>query len=267
VATDSQQAVRAREVTDAEVTCYRDNGWVKLDRLIEPEVAAQLLTAAQELMGETGEAALRPGIDYDTVWFNDYHYPAREGREPFASLTYGPDLGRDTQRFLERPVAVRHYSDMLAVKLPASAEKGAPTKAHQDGGIQFDRVGKTTFWIALNEIPPERGSMRFYSGSHKEGPLGDRSHDLFADYPYLKERYPLSPPLHLQPGDATVHSQLVIHEAPANTSDAPRWAYITLYFPSDAKYSGRVFHGLDELGLVAGEPFDHPNFRTVHPAS
>ena len=228
MATDSQQAVRAREVTDAEVTCYRDNGWVKLDRLIEPEVAAQLLTAAQELMGETGEAALRPGIDYDTVWFNDYHYPAREGREPFASLTYGPDLGRDTQRFLERPVAVRHYSDMLAVKLPASAAKGAPTKAHQDGGIQFDRVGKTTFWIALNEIPPERGSMRFYSGSHKEGPLGDRSHDLFADYPYLKERYPLSPPLHLQPGDATVHSQLVIHEAPANTSDAPRWAYIGL---------------------------------------
>jgi ectoine hydroxylase-related dioxygenase (phytanoyl-CoA dioxygenase family) len=265
MAVDGRQAVRAREVTEDEIAFYRENGWVKLEQLIEPEMAQQMLAAAQVLMGEAGEAALRPGIDYDTAWFNDYHYPAREGHEPFASLTYGPDLARNTQRFLERPVPVRHYADMLAVKLPSSPEKGAPTKAHQDLGIQFDRVGKTTFWIALNHIPPERGSMRFYSGSHKEGPLGDRSHDLFADYPFLKERHPRSEPVDLKPGDATVHSQLVIHEAPANTSDAPRWAYITLYFPSDAKYSGRPFHGLDELGLVAGEPFEHPNFPLVYP--
>jgi len=266
MAVEGRQAVQAREVTEDEIAFYRDNGWVKLERLIEPDMAQQLLAAAQELMGEAGEAALRPGIDYDTAWFNDYHYPAREGREPFASLTYGPDLARNTQRFLERPIAVRHYADMLAVKLPSSPEKGAPTKPHQDLGIQFDRVGKTTFWIALNHIPPERGSMRFYSGSHQAGPLGDRSHDLFADYPYLTERYPRSEPLDLKPGDATVHSQLVIHEAPANTSDAPRWAYITLYFPSDAKYSGRAFHGLDELGLVPGEPFEHPNFPLVYPS-
>jgi ectoine hydroxylase-related dioxygenase (phytanoyl-CoA dioxygenase family) len=263
VAVESRPAVKARAVTPEEVAFYRENGWVKLERLIEPDLAAELLAAAQELMGERGESAIREGVDYETVWFNDYHFPAREGREPFASLTYAPDLGRNTQLFLERPIAVRHYSDMLAVKLPSSKEKGAPTHAHQDGGIQFDRIGKTTFWIALNEIPPERGAMRFYSGSQKEGPLGDRAHNLFEIYPYLQERYPLSEPIHLQPGDATVHSQLVIHEAPANTTTEPRWAYITLYFPTDAKYSGRLFHGLDDLGLTPGEPFDHPNFPLV----
>ena len=32
----------AREVTDDEVAFYQANGWVKLDRLISPELAAEM---------------------------------------------------------------------------------------------------------------------------------------------------------------------------------------------------------------------------------
>lgn len=69
-------------------------------------------------------------------------------------------------------------------------------------------------------------------------------------------------------GRQTVHAREVTEDELAfyreNGWDYPA-ADITLYFPSDAKYSGRAFHGLDELGLIPGEPFDHPNFPLVYP--
>ena len=84
------QALRAdaiRTVTADEVAFYRENGWVKTERLIDPEVAAEMLAAA------------------------------------IASLP-------------------------------------------------FDRVGGLAFWVALDDVPAERGTMRFLSGSQRQGCLG-----------------------------------------------------------------------------------------------
>jgi ectoine hydroxylase-related dioxygenase (phytanoyl-CoA dioxygenase family) len=259
------QLAGARPVSDDEVTFYRDNGWVKLEKLVEPDLVAEMLAVSKELLGEHASAAPRAGVDAELDWFNDRHFLARDGREPFRSLCLSEAMGANAERLLERPVPIRFYSDMLACKLPAAGGfKSAATMAHQDLGQQFDRIGKTTFWLALDDVPPERGSMRFWSGSHKEGPLGNRSPHLFSAYPYLRERYELSAPVYLQPGDATVHHQMVIHEAPANTTDTPRWSYIFLYFPADALYSGRPSHGLEGLELEMDQPFEHPNFPVVY---
>jgi Phytanoyl-CoA dioxygenase (PhyH) len=261
-----------REVTADEVERFREDGWVKLEGLIDPAYAARMLSGAVELMGESGDQAeLRPGLDVDFDRWYDKHFLASDGIEPFRSLTYSDAMGRNAQLLMQRNVAVRHWADMIGCRPPVGrGERDAATPYHQDYPCgQFDRVGNTSFWIALNDIPAERGTMRFRSGSHREGPLGrsftaSTTADVHDVYPRLKERYPLSEPFDFRAGDATCHSQLVLHGAPQNTTDEPRWTYITIYFPADTLYTGASFHGRDRVELQIDKPFEDPHFPIVY---
>ena len=251
-----------RVVTDDEVQRYRRDGWVALDRLISPETAADMLAKAKEKLGADGQGhRSRPGIDVDFSWWNDYHAPAREGIEPFRTVCYAPAMARNAQLLIERDVAIRHYTDHFGSKAPAARRgKNAPTPVHQDYVAgRWDRVGNTTFWIALEDMPPERGVPRFFSGSHHEGPLGgfyaDGGPDLLGTYPWLAQRYELSAPRAMRAGDATCHSALVIHCAPLNTTQVPRWQYISMYFPADARWPGGPFPGGPGNLTAPGEVF------------
>jgi ectoine hydroxylase-related dioxygenase (phytanoyl-CoA dioxygenase family) len=96
------------------------------------------------------------------------------------------------------------------------------------------------WWLALAEVTPEMGAMRFLSGVHREGPLGscfnEDTGDVLEQYPKLTDLYPLSPPLHYQPGDATVHHGYMLHGAPPNETDAVRLAYLFSYVPADTRW-------------------------------
>jgi hypothetical protein len=188
---------------------------------------------------------------------------ATAGIEPFRSLAFGPGLGRVAQRLINRrrlcgvDFPIRFHSDHIWRKGPGSA----PSPWHQDSGSQgADRVGEFNMWVALVEVTPEMGAMRFLTGSHVEGPLGDNSpvfgedgkrdpakvaalRDQYgasdfmqAHYPRLWELYELSPPFHYRPGDATVHKGWMLHGAPANETDRDRWSYIVQYTPADTRY-------------------------------
>jgi hypothetical protein len=281
-----QSTPLVREITDVEVDSYRRDGWACLRGLITPELAARLLEQAKEKMGPDGTGhALRPGIDPVLEWSAQYHYPAFERLPGYADLGLSEDIGRAAQRLMGRRIGVRYYRDMIACRRPAAT--GSPgsraTPPHQDYPSRiFDRMGYVNFWIALNEVTPERGSMQFLTGSHHEGPLGWDSKDRPADeqlqlldvYPELLERHQWSEPLHLQPGDATCHSMLTVHRAGANTTDDQRWSYITMYLPEDVRYVGNPevanlilgnpFHLTgDRNGIPPGATFDHPHFPLV----
>lgn len=122
------------------------------------------------------------------------------------------------------------------------------------------------FWVALDEVTPEMGSMRFVSGAHREGPLGrpapDESRhrweprDTLEEYPKLLELYELSPPLHYQQGDATVHDGWMIHSAPPNESDRERWCYIAEFAAADVRWrDGKVFGKVDTSAFLNAETY------------
>lgn len=261
-----------RGVTKEEVEHYREFGWARLPALVDSQYVAEALKAARDLMGEDGaQAQEREGVDFISKWWHDRHFLAREGHDPFKSLSYAPRMAENVRALIERDLPIRHYNDLLACKGPAKLGHKR-TSWHQDyPASPFDRVGIMGFWLALNHIPPERGSMRFYSGSHKLGPLGlpapvkegEVRKSLFETYPYIEERCPLSPPLDMQPGDATCHHMFTIHSAPENQTDTPRWAYITTYFPTDTLYTGEAIHGHNVGGLEKGKPFEHPYYPVV----
>jgi hypothetical protein len=47
-----------RDLTADEVARYRENGWVKLERLIDPDLAAEMLAAAKAVRGAAGRSSM-----------------------------------------------------------------------------------------------------------------------------------------------------------------------------------------------------------------
>lgn len=220
-----------REVTDDEVAHYEEYGWVKLDGLVTRELAATLL-----------EVGLRPrsGVETPGSW---EQMAIRPGVEPYRSLFFSERMASNASRLINRQaltdeeVPLRYRLDHFIRRDPG------PTGSHyhQDSAEHgSDRAGELQFWLALDEVTPDMGAMRFLSGSHRAGPLGTvlraDEPDLLATYPKLVERYPMSEPFHYQPGDVTVHHGYTVHGSPPNTSDRSRLCYIFSYTPADTRW-------------------------------
>jgi hypothetical protein len=264
-----------RDVTDEEIRRYRSDGWVKLPRILSRDVAAALLTRAKAVMGENGDAhSLRPGRDIvgPHARWHDYHGIAEED-ELFGSVAFSLAMGRNAQRLIGRDIPVQVFGTALAVKLGSqqvtSSNGRGSTRYHQDmPALPMDRVGALSIWIALDEITPDMGTMRFHTGSHRLGSLGRfPTTDLKSTYPDLDAEHALSAPIRYEPGDATVHNALMVHGAPENSTDRPRWSLISIYFPGDALYTGAPVsehYTSHVLGLTVDRPFPAEVFPLAH---
>jgi hypothetical protein len=255
---DSEIAGQIREVTDDEVALYQAQGWVKLDHLITPEFAAELLRAGRAWHERHGKST--------TAWSAMAIQP---DAEPFGSFMFSSLMGRNAQRLVNRArlsgvdVPLRYRNDHFV-------ERGRGSNGssyHQDSAEHgSDRAGELQFWLALAEVTPEMGAMRFVTGSHREGPLGavlkdlDGDGDLLQVYPRLTDVLDLSPPLHYQPGDCTVHHGYTVHGAPPNSTDQPRLSYIFSYTPADTRWwNGEVKNwGSERLVLSDQWPIVYP---------
>jgi hypothetical protein len=229
-----------RAVTDDEAAQLWEHGWVRLPRLISPDLAGRLLARAQAHMGPGGDQhAARSGTDTGNVFWNDRHNIA-EDDDAFAAVCLGPEMGANAQRLMRRNVAVLHTANMLAVKIGTKQSSPCastqPTIFHQDAlDLPIDRNGYVSFWIALDHVARDMGGMRFVDRSHTLGMMG--LVDLFETYPALSDMT-ATDPVELAPGDATAHTMYTIHGTHANETASPRWALIAAYIPEDAMYTG-----------------------------
>lgn len=233
---------RCRPVTADEVAHYREHGWAKLDGLLDIGSVRRLLALAKGLMGETGDD--NPVREGEVAFLNNEWSRGIE-RPEFAPLI--ASIGANGRRLLGRGIGVRYLMDSFVAKLPAGRSKrssgSARTDVHQDLSTwPVDRTGGMSFWIALVDAAPDSGTMEFYSGSHRMGPLGAFSshsgRDLTDVYPQLRAGCRSSGHLGYRAGDATVHADLCAHGTGRNTTDRPRWAYIIGCVPEDACWNG-----------------------------
>jgi ectoine hydroxylase-related dioxygenase (phytanoyl-CoA dioxygenase family) len=272
---ETAHATDIRDVTDEEVAAYREQGWAKLDGFVGAESVERLLAHFQERMGVDASAIVdtrsgTPGLKgrgVSALW-QMYENPSKQD-EWVRSWSHSAAIGRVGARLLGTPA--RWYNDQVVCKLPA-ARDGGPTPWHQDLSYHaLDRRGRMSIWIALVDIPPEKGTMRFLTGSHMTPPLGRYVHrsdgvDTVSDHPWLLDRFEVSPPLHLRAGDATVHDSQLVHSAPENATDELRWVYSLTLIPHDTLYTGSANRLTDGIGLTVNQPFDHPDFPVLDSA-
>lgn len=269
-----------REITPDEVAFFREHGWVRLPQLIPRDVATTLLARAKELMGTDASAHVaRAGIDSEKNPWQDRHNIIEE--DPlFAEIGMSEAMGHNAQLLMRRKIGVLLYNNALAVKIGAkqqtSIEPSKPTPFHQDGATYpMDRAGVISFWIALDHLTPEMGTPRYIDRSHQLGPLGTVKRAGYVDEGGLFGRYPelnemtITEPLEFQPGDAAAHAMYTLHDAPVNSGDRPRWAFLVRYLPDDTVYTGAktdaeaTMRKIKRAGLEPGEPFAGPEYPLV----
>lgn len=131
---------------------------------------------------------------------------------------------------------VRVYHDQALLKEPG----GGITPWHQDQHYWPLDTDKTiTMWMPLTAVSPEMGTMRFASGSHRDGylgdmPIGDGSERKFDEY--IRSRgYRIVPGATMQAGDATFHHGWTLHGAPPNATDRTREAMTVIWYADGAR--------------------------------
>lgn len=250
--------VEVRSATGFEVAFFQENGWVRLPGLVSGVEELRSIAVAR-----LGQRDRDRKTAVDAAFGQDRDIA--ESDPLFRSLALDPSLGRTAARLLHGVAEVRIQVTNLLVKEPEGSH-GA-TVFHQDfPWMPMDRSAMLTVWLALVDVPADMGSLRFYSGSHRHGVLGRSftrdGDDQLTQHPWLKD-LPLSEPLDLKAGDATVHHALTVHGAGANQRDTSRLSFTVTYFDAEALYTGTPYSQTDGLGLTVNQPFDHPKFPKV----
>lgn len=276
-----------RGVTQDEVDTYREQGWVKLTGLLSSELTEDLLSHLKEVAGLPYDVLPRDHADADELiakmkdeGLYGRFAMSRLRDDRVSEIISSRGLG-EAAALLSGQRPMRLFDDAIICKFPGWTEAelalsgrastwSGETPWHQDyGAVPWDRAGAVQFWIALAEVTPEMGSMQYLSKSHREHPLGSQhlrgDGSLKDSHPELWEKYELSAPHHLMPGDVLAHDSLTIHYAQSNRSDRMRWAHTSYRIAADTLNNGVPYPRFKEFGLEfeVWKPFDHPLFPVV----
>jgi hypothetical protein len=264
------RAYPSRPVTVEEIEHYHAHGWVKLKGFAHSDMVQTLLDIGRRRMGEDGDS--NPLSDLKQPFFNPEFGGALEN-PILRPLLNG--IGRSAKALMRRRpgLEVRYFCDFFAPKLPASNQTkhagNGRSYFHQDySNWAVDRSGGMTFWIALEDLTPDTGTMSFIDGSHRFGALGHyRSYrgdsDVLDDYPELRAQCAMTGPLSYAAGDATVHSNCTVHGAGTNLTDKPRWAYLVCTNPADVRWNGAPPEAYGTTGMRMLQELDDERFPII----
>jgi ectoine hydroxylase-related dioxygenase (phytanoyl-CoA dioxygenase family) len=228
---------RPHPLTQEDIAFFKRNGYVRLRGVCTPEELAPYADAireyvkrksadAQEL--EARDTYGKAFLQVMNIWEED----------PVArSFVFGPRFAEIAAKLLEVE-GVRLYHDQALFKEAG----GGHTPWHQDQFYWPLATDNTvTMWIALTDIEPEMGPMRFAAGSHVEGylgelPISDESEKHFEQY-VAEKGFELTEPVAMKAGDATFHTGWTLHNAPPNRTDRVREAMTIIYFEDGVRIS------------------------------
>ncbi len=239
---------RASDLSEETIASYRRNGFVRIPHVFDEQQVARFAAAAvaaQERIADynDGHAVFAQMLQ---LWLHD---------DTLQELTLDAELARIATVLAGVPLRLWH--DQTLIKDP---HNGARTEFHQDNPYWPHAPNRHALsaWIALVDVPVERGCMTFIPGQHESyrdlrpQDLEDGD-DLFTLAPELL--YQPRHTLPLRAGDCTFHHSFTPHTANANDTDDPRVAHVVIYIDHDTTFVDLPHPVTDGLGLIPGRTF------------
>ncbi|MET9020958.1 phytanoyl-CoA dioxygenase family protein [Actinopolymorpha sp. NPDC004070] len=252
-------------VTPEQWDFYDENGYVVLGRVLSDEDLSGLRDRIDDIM--LGRAA----IDYDRLLMqldsrNGAYADAGKQSKGWkgATLDYRKiqDLEFDPLflSYLRRPlfeeICRQTYGDIpvsafRAMFMNKPARQGTFLPWHQDRWAFLDRDPLITVWTALDPATVANGCVQVIPGSHKQGLINPEHGSGFLTEEQAKEHC-LPEKVHhleLQPGEAVLLHNWLVHSSDVNTTDIPRRAFSVCYMDARTKHT----KGREEYSLVFGD--------------
>ena len=228
-------------LTPAQVDQFNRDGYLKPFRIFSPAEAAELRGYFDGLLAKY----------------------AAEGKDSYSISSAHLRHGR-VWDVLTNPKIVALVSDLLGpevvgwgshffCKMPGD---GKTVSWHQDASYWPLTPSKAvTVWLAVDDADRANAAMRYIPGTHVLGHLTyelseqDESNVLNQTVPGI-ESYGDPVYVELAAGEASVHSDLLLHGSEANTSARRRCGLTLRYTPSDV----RAYLGWADKGVVVAGP-------------
>jgi ectoine hydroxylase-related dioxygenase (phytanoyl-CoA dioxygenase family) len=234
------------ELSPEAVSFYRDNGFMRVRGIISPAEADTFAEAALDFARDHYKPTRDIFDQYVNVWTQD---------ERMRPLTFHPAIARVAQ--ILSGTSLRLWHDQILIKQP---HNNAATEFHQDQPYwpHADSPHPISCWVALCDVPVERGCMTFLPGSQlrtdlEAQNLGNAS-SLFSLAPDLRWSERVTVPL--RKGDCTFHHGRCAHMATPNMTDEPRVAHVVIFMEKGTRYKPRPHIVTDPLGLTGGQVID-----------
>ncbi len=218
------------DVSSEQVAEFQRKGHILLRRIASSEEVAayrSVILAAREQFGAE-RTPLEQRDTYGKAFLKGMNlWPKDEGVRRFVLAERFAKIAAD----LLGVEGIRLYHDQALLK----ESGGGITPWHQDQHYwPLDTDNTITMWMPLVDVSPAMGTMRFASGSHLDGylgdlPISDDSEQKFVQY--IQDRgYKIVPGVAMKAGDATFHYGWTLHGAPANATDRTREVMTVIWY-------------------------------------
>ncbi len=247
-------------ISDETIRRYREQGFVHVPGVLDADEVARYAEAAAQLLDSHMEI-------WDGVNGVEVNYVAQAWRksDTIRELALHPAIGSIALQLADGPM--RLYTSEVLAKEP---HKAAPTLVHDDEtGLPLSSLSRAlTAWVALSDVPVERGCLSYVPRSHLRPPEHRQEHmtsfEEFADITDIWPEFPWQPrvTVPLRAGDVAFHHCRTVHLAGSNTSDARRMGHGIVYVNADATYRPGVQDG-HMAGFEPGQPLDDEGFPLI----
>jgi ectoine hydroxylase-related dioxygenase (phytanoyl-CoA dioxygenase family) len=242
-----------QDLSPGAIAFYREHGFVRVRGIISEAEADEFREVALDISGRDKRPVGNIFDQHVNVW-TEY--------EAIRPLTLHSTIAQVAQALVGSPLRLWH--DHILIKQP---HNNAATEFHQDQPYWPHAEGPDPIscWVALCDVPVERGCMTFLPGSHRRTDLaaqnlGDAG-SLFSLAPDLQWSERVTVPL--RKGDCTFHHGRCAHMATPNFTDDPRVAHVIIYMNADTRYERRPHIVTDPLNLEAGQIIEGELFPRV----
>lgn len=238
-------------MTDQQWAMYERDGYLKLGRLLSDADLSALQNRINDIM--LGKAAidyskLLMQLDSETGKYEDAGEQSKGHKG--ATLNYrkiqelehdelfhaymSRDIFREICRRTHGNVAISSFRAMFMNK---PARKGTFLPWHQDRWNFLDKDPLITLWTALDPATIANGCVQVIPGSHKGGLLNPEHMSGFLRPDQAEKYCPREKVvyLELQPGEAVLLHNHLLHASDVNKTDISRRAFSVCYMPADTK--------------------------------